>query len=525
MKTRLLTLIVLLMVWIMVQAQSAPEATNAVTLEPIGTYTTGLFDEGASEIAAYHAGSATLFVVNGADKTIDLINISDPAAPTLTTQIDLSEYGDAANSVAVYGDLVAVAVQSDPPQDLGSAVFFTPAGEFINRVSVGALPDMITFTPDGSKALTANEGEPNGDYTVDPEGSVSIIDLSGGAETLTDANVTTIGFTDFNVDGPRHTELGTDLRVFGPNASVAQDFEPEYIAVSADSATAFVTLQENNAVAVIDLAGASVTTIVALGYKDFNVPGNGIDAISDGTINIANYPVFGIYQPDGIAVFESDGITYLITANEGDTRDYDGFSEETELGEATLDAATFPNAGDLEALNGLEVVTTGDIDGDGDLDQLYLPGGRSFTIWDANGALVFDSGDQLEQITAVVLAADFNSTNDKNGTLDDRSTSKGPEPEDVEIAVIGDATYAFIGLERIGGVVVYDVTNPAAPVYVHYANNRDFSGDAAAGTAGDLAPEGLLFIPAENSPNRQNLLVVTNEVSGTTTIYQIVIPS
>lgn len=334
---------------------------------------------------------------------------------------------------------------------------------------------MISFTPDGSKVLTANEGEPNDDYSVDPEGSVSIIDLSVDASALTDANVMTVTFTDFNVDGPRHTELGSDLRLFGPNATVAQDLEPEYIAVSADSATAFVTLQENNAVAVIDLTSASVTTIVALGYKDFSALGNGIDAISDGAINIANYPVFGMYQPDGIAVFEADGMTYLITANEGDTRDYETFSEETELGEATLDADTFPNAADLETLNGLEVVTTGDTDGDGDLDQLYLPGGRSFTIWDANVALIFDSGEQLEQITAAAFPTDFNATNDENGSFDDRSTSKGPEPEDVEIAVIGDATYAFIGLERIGGVVVYDVTDPAAPVFVSYTNNRDLA--------------------------------------------------
>lgn len=499
---------------------------NPLSLQVLGRYATGMFDESAAEIVAYNPASQSLFIVNGASDTIDIVNISDPANPALTTQVDVSAYGSP-NSVAVSSsNLAAVALNAEATDGAGTVVFLDAAGTLLATVNVGVLPDMVTFTPDGRRALTANEGEPSDDYTVDPEGSVSIIDLSGGVETLTQDNVITLGFADFNRDGARAAELPAEVRIYGPNATVAQDLEPEYIAVSPDGTLAFVTLQENNAVAVLDIASATVLEIRALGFKDHSVEGSGLDASNeDGAINIALWPVFGMYQPDGIATFEIGGMVYYITANEGDTRDYEGYSEEGEVSEMTLDSGAFPDAATLQEeanLGKLEVVTSmGDSDGDGDYDALYVPGGRSFSIYSADGTLIYESGDRLEQLIAQLLPAEFNATNDENGSFDDRSDNKGPEPEDVEIGVIAERSYAFIGLERIGGVMVFDISDPAAPVFVTYANNRDFSGDAAAGTAGDLGPEGLLFIPAASSPNGQNLLVVANEISGSTTIFQI----
>jgi hypothetical protein len=499
-------------------------ADQPLTLTVVGTYATGTFDEGGAEIAAYHPASSTVYVVNGATDTIDLLNISDPAAPALAGQIDVTQYGDGANSVAVFGDLLAVAIEADPAQNPGLVAFFTPAGEFIASYEVGALPDMLTFTPDGTQVITANEGEPTDDYATDPEGSISIIDVSAGAEAAT---VTTLGFTDFNAGGSRAAELPAAVRIYGPGASVAQDLEPEYVAVAPDSSTAFVTLQENNAYAIVDLAAPAITAIRSFGFKDHSVAGNGFDGGNDdGVINIATYPVLGMYQPDGIAVYEAGGTLYLVGANEGDTRDYDGYSEEGSVGETPLDATAFPNAADLaqeSSIGGLEITTaTGDTDGDGDIDVMYLPGARSFSIWTPlDGALVWDSGDALERITAETYPADFNATNDENGSFDDRSDNKGPEPEGLALGSINDHVYAFVGLERIGGVMVYDITDPAAPVFVTYVNNRDFGGDAEAGTAGDLGPEGLLFIPAAQSPTGFDLLVVTNEISGSTTLYQV----
>jgi hypothetical protein len=278
---------------------------------------------------------------------------------------------------------------------------------------------------------------------------------------------------------------------------------------------------------VIDIAIASVSAIVPLGFKDFSAAGSGMDASGDdGAINIASWPVNGMYLPDAIVTLPVGDSFVLLTANEGDSRDFeDGFSEEADVADLTLDAAAFPNAADLqaeEAIGGLEVTNTrGDVDGDGDFDELYAFGARSFSIWGPDGALLWDSGDQIEQITAAAYPEEFNSTNDENGSFEDRSDNSGPEPEDIVIGQVGDQTYAFIGLERIGGVVVFNVTDPSAPAFVTYVNNRDFAGDPESGTAGDLAPEGLLFIPAGNSPTGEPLLVVANEVSGSVTVFTI----
>jgi hypothetical protein len=307
---------------------------------------------------------------------------------------------------------------------------------------------------------------------------------------------------------------------------VAQDLEPEYIAVSPDSKTAYVALQENNAIAVIDIAKAKVLAIHPLGFKDWTA--SGLDASDrDNAINIQPWPVFGMYQPDGIACYEANGKRYIVSANEGDAREYDTFAEEARVRGITLDPTAFPNRSALRdnaAMGRLNITTAlGDTDNDGDFDALYTLGGRSFSIWEVNGSVVktFDSGDQFEQITASLLPAQFNSANDENDSFDSRSDNKGPEPEGIALGEIDGRTYAFIGLERIGGIMVYDITNPAAPAFVQYVNTRDFSGDAEAGTAGDLGPEGIEFVSASDSPNGKPLLIVAYEVSGSVAIFEI----
>ncbi|MDX2075219.1 MAG: choice-of-anchor I family protein [bacterium] len=520
MRLRILFFVAMLALTTAVFAQTDTEGNGALTLTPIGTYPQGdiaeLFDTGNAEIAAYHAGSFRLFVTNANTNTVDILDITDPTAPVLVSSVSFDDYGDGINSVAVYGDLVAVAVQGDEADVRGNVVFMTPDGEIVTAVEAGFLPDMVVFSPDGKFVLTANEGEPNDDYSIDPEGSVTIINIA--ENTFMEAT-----FTDFNADGARATELPAGVRVYGPNATVAQDLEPEYVAISDDSTTAYVTLQENNAVAIVDIATATVTAIVPLGYKDFSVAGNGLDAgKDDGMINIANWNIRGLYLPDAIAYYNG----YLVTANEGDSRDYDTYSEEAEIGDLNLDPEIFPNAEELlaeDAIGGLEVTNQlGDADGDGDYEAVYIGGARSFSVWDATtGALVFDSGDQIEQIVAAQFPEYFNSSNDET-ELDSRSDNAGPEPEGLVLGVIGDKTYAFVGLERMGGVMVFDITDPMAVAFVTYANNRDFEGDAEAGTAKDLGPEGLVFIPADQSPTGENLLVVTNEISGTTTVYSII---
>ena len=899
---------------------------SQIELEPIGTYASGLFDMSASEIVAHDPRTQRIFVVNAAVGHVDVIDITNPTQPIFLSQIDVSSYGASANSVDVYEGVVVVAVEADPAQSPGTVVFFDADGNFLNAVAVGALPDMLTFTPNGRYVLVANEGQPDTyeepGETNDPEGSVSVINMLRGASNLTRADVRTANFRRFTA-----ADLDPDIRIFGPFASVAQDIEPEYIAVSDDSRRAWVVLQENNAIAALDIATATIIEILPLGSKNYvrdlallrtftfeNLPvlgttaagqeillggfsglffegtnprngnlqfithpdrgpnadsvdtdgdgirerpfplpdyqaqwlrfelapdtghlvitetiglvhpdgtpitglpnlegqpglahadeipidllgnvlerdlfgadmegivraddgtywmvdeyrpaiyhfspigvlinrfvpagsnaggmnvgveaippifaqrranrgfeavayrddilyafiqspidnpdvpndaaskagnsirilafdtgtqqsigqylymleGSGIDkigdavAIADGeflvierdsrmgrdsqkkifridirnatnihgmnedivlesltvrellgkgitpvtkvlavdlveagydfadkpeglaligenslailndndfrlaggfdpdtglldanpdaqdavlgiittrsngldpsnrddAINITHWPVRGLYQPDAIATFKSLGETFLITANEGDARDYDHFSEEARVADLVLDPSVFD--AELQAddqLGRLKTTTvSGDADGDGQHETIFSYGARSFSIWTPDGQLVFDSGDDFERIIAEQIPNDFNSTNDENDSFDARSDDKGPEPEGLAIGKIDGQTYAFIGLERVGGIMVYNVTDPYAPTFVQYVNNRNFAGDAEAGTAGDLGPEGLLFIDAIDSPIGTPLLVVGNEVSGTTTIFQI----
>jgi Ca2+-binding RTX toxin-like protein len=506
---------------------SSSRGRSVPQINLLSSYSTGAFAQSGSEIVGFDPSSQRLFVTNSADLTIDILDASDPTNLTKIGAIALSSFGGGVNSVAVKNGIVAVAVQATDVQSPGQVVFFNAAGNFISAVTTGALPDSLTFSPDGSKVIVANEGEPNDDYSVDPQGSVSIIDLSGGITNLTQSNVKIVSFESFD----QQTLIDQGVRVFGPNASVAQDLEPEYIAISPDSQTAWVTLQENNALAKINLATGQVE-ILPLGFKDHSLAGNGFDASDkDGKIDIKPQPVFGIYQPDAIAAYTAAGKTFLVTANEGDARDYGGFSEEARVGDLVLDPIAFPNAAELqkeENLGRLRVTTTlGDTDSDGDYDKLYAFGSRSFSIWDEDGNLVFDSGDDLEQIVAAQLPSEFNSSDEENGSFDSRSDDKGPEPEALAIGEVEGRTLAFIGLERVSGIVVYDITNPNNPQFRQYLNNRDFTvpvtlPDGSTNPAvGDLAPEGFTFISANESPTGRALLAVGNEISGTTTLYDV----
>ncbi len=491
-------------------------------LELLGTYSAGVYNQGASEIVDYDPASKRLFTVNGATSTIDVISLANPSVPSYEFSISLAAFGRQANSVAIRNGIVAAAVEANVKTDNGRLVFFDTSGNYLNDVAVGALPDMVTFTPDGKKVLVANEGEPNNDYTIDPEGSVTIVDIRAG---VANAVVRTADFSAFN-----SATLDPSVRIFGPGATVAQDLEPEYITVSDNSRTAWVTLQENNALAVIDLRSATVRKIVGLGFKDHNLPGNGLDpsdrdsAINIG-ININNWPVLGMYQPDGIASFKYRGRTFLVTANEGDAREYTGtpgYVEEARVSSLTLDPVSFPDAATLQNsanLGRLNVSRASGNGGDADYEALYSFGARSFSIWNSDGEQVFDSGDFLERLTSDAYPLYFNASN-TNNTKDDRSDNKGPEPEGIAIGEVFGRTYAFIGLERIGGIVVVDVTRPYAPEFVQYLNNRNFLVPTSTVEAGDLGPEGVHFVPERESPTRKPLVIVANEISGSTSVYE-----
>ena len=542
---------------------------SSIEISVLGQYQSGIYLQSAAEIVSYDPVSQRAFVINAASGEVDILDLSDPAQPTLFSFIDVSDLGGDANSVIVKNEIVAIAVEAAVRTDNGFVAFYDTAGTRLNVVGAGALPDAITFSPDGRYVLVANEGEPASNYSIDPEGSVTIIDLENG---VLNPVVRTADFQAFN---GRENELRAQgIRIFGPGASAAQDFEPEWVEVSADSSTAYVSLQENNAIAVIDIQTATVTDIFPLGFKDWSAAGewsgNGLDVSRRDGINIRNWPLYGIYQPDTIRLYEVGGETYIVTANEGDARDYEGsvgwnanwWSEEFEVRHLQLDPVAFPDAtvlqervnmGDLRvtstlgfvegscnpSLSTTEVVAL-DLGYDNIRDyvsaecvyeKLYAFGGRSMSIFRVTASgleLVFDTASQMEDTTAATYPDFFNADHRfrvPDSQFDRRSANKGPEPEGIAIGEIDGRTYAFIGLERIGGVMVYDITEPATTEFIQYINNRDFSlpDDPALLTTTDLGAEGLHFIPAAASPDsaERPLLLVGNEVSGTTTIFAI----
>ncbi|MBL7497829.1 choice-of-anchor I family protein [Frankia sp. CNm7] len=523
---------------------SAPDAE--ISLAPLGSHDTGVFDEGAAEIVEYYAKAKRLLKVNAAAGEVEVLDVRNPAAPTrlfavTTAGITAADgsvipAGASANSVAVRKDgLGVIAVQSDDKTDLGWLVFFDAngSGAALGAVRVGALPDMVTITEDGEYAVVANEGEPAEDYSVDPEGSISIVSIPRkiGAAVPQSA-VRAAGFHAFEGN-----KLPAGIRIFGGRADagtgtpafpVSENLEPEYITIDRRSKKAYVTLQEANGMAVVDLKKATVEKIWSFGTVDRSVvPFDASDR--DSAVNIRTWPVKAFRLPDSVAQFEVGGDIYLITADEGDTRDWDGYSEVARVkdlgsgGRKPICASVATAAGMTLAqlrsdanLGRLNITLAQGLSADGSCyETLYTHGSRGFSIWTADGQLVSYSGDKFEKLIAQALPTYFNS-NHTEVAFDGRSDDKGPEPEGVAIGKVRHHLYAFIGLERVGGVMVFDVSDPAAPTFVTYVNNRDF-----ATNAGDLGPEGLHFIDNSDSPTGEPMLAVGNEVSGSTTLFAI----
>lgn len=469
---------------------------QAFAFKEVGSITLGGL--GASEISAFDPTTKKLFVVNNSDiNRIDVLDLKDPSKPVVIGKILMDPYGGYVNSLSVSNGKLAAAIEAKVKQNVGKCVIFNTSDfSEIKQVTVGALPDMVTFSPDGAFIMTANEGEPSDDYANDPEGSVSVINVAAGY------TVKTLNFAGFESYAAILKKKG--FRVFGPKATLVKDVEPEYITISGDSKTAWVTLQENNAIAKIDLNLQVITDVFPLGFKDYGLANNAFD-LSDKDSKVGfsvNPKVKGMYMPDAIAVLEKDGIPYLFTANEGDSREYAGFVEMKRVKDLNLDFNNFPNGALLKTdavLGRLNVTTTlGDTDGDGDFDELYSLGGRSMSVWNGlTGAQIYDTQNEVDQRS---IAA---------GLYDDaRSDDKGSEPEGIAIGQIGNRTYAFLGCERTDALQIYDVTNPKFPSFIMTLKTGD-------------APEGVLFVPADKSPNGKPLLIVSSENDGQVKFYSL----
>jgi secreted PhoX family phosphatase len=461
------------------------------------------YENAFSEISAYDAVNNRVYATNSNQQGVLVLEFVDENTLDSINFIDVSAFGEP-TSVAVHNGVLAVSVPNVVAQNPGRVLFYDASYNLLNNVVVGALPDMITYTSNGNYLVVANEGEPSDDYTVDPDGTVSVINLSSGVASATVQTANFDAYTIATLPG---------VRIFGNGTTdVSADMEPEFVAINSDDTKAYVVCQENNAIAVVDIATATVENVIALGYKDYSLAQNAIDASDDDNM-IGNFQqwdnVYGMYQPDAIQLVEIGGTEYILTANEGDARDYAAYSEEARVSDVVLDPTVFPNAATLQQddqLGRLKITTSqGDIDNDGDFDELYSYGGRSFTIWDLNGNIVFDSGNEFGQI----LAENFSGNYAAN-----RDDDKGSEPESIAVGVVGGRTFAYIGLERAAGVMVYDITDPANANFVNYFNKNGV----------DESPEGLVFIPASESPTGTPFLMSTNEpanLNGSISMYNV----
>lgn len=548
----------------------SPGAVLQLDIKLIGRYTAP-GGETAAEIVVYNKFNQKAYAINGAESSLDILNLARLKSPaqddstvteiTYEKRVYLTDIGLAAaendmTSVAVSptGDYIALAVPGKYTMNSaittakkGKIILLTPDGRLAGTFEAGYLPDMVTFTPDGKKVLAANEGEPTLNYLDDPQGSVTVIDIAQG---LDKAVVTQVGFDKLGAEA-----FDANVRFFPKGQAAltaidrAKDLEPEYIAVEPDSSYAYVTLQENNAIARLNLRTLTMEHVYGLGYKDYSLPQNKMDVSDkDGKINIANWPVFGMYQPDGMSLFQKNGKTYLVTANEGDTRAYVDesvspsvtyYNEEVTVKDIAskikLDRSKYQgyteeqwNALDLagmmtdtKKLGGLTVTSsTYTVTGAAYYDALYAFGGRSFSIWDAanlGAGPVYDSGSGFEDVIAAGPFAPYFNMNQTKTKLDGRSTKKGPEPEGAAYGTVGGKQYAFIGLERMSGIMAYDVTNPLQPVFATYSREPVTPNNPGM----DIGPEGLSFVPAADSPTGQALLLAGNETSGTVSIYEV----
>ncbi|MBU5668801.1 copper amine oxidase N-terminal domain-containing protein [Peptoniphilus sp. MSJ-1] len=483
-------------------------------------------DGGVAEIVTYNKKDGRFYVVSGKTQSIDIVEIKSNGE---TEKIKTVEIGKVLEGTGInagdmtsvsYNDekeLLAVAVQHADYDKNGAIVILDKDGNFVKSFECGVQPDMVTFTNNGKYILSANEGEPRNGYgkgAVDPKGTVTIVDVE--KETTKEV--------EFKIDREQAIKDGVLLK---KGANPEEDLEPEYITISDDDKTAFVSLQENNAIASIDIESGKINYVRGLGFIDHSLPGNEIDAVRDKNkeIKIVNENFLGTPMPDGIAYLRTIHGEFILTANEGDAREW-GYKDLGQEEYENVDSKKFDDTADKKTEFLLNSETDGLADG-----KIYLLGGRSFSIYNANTLeKVYNSGSDFEKITAELFPDFFNTDNDDNKGKEDvkdkRSNKKGPEPENVETIRVGDKIYAIIGLERISGIMIYDVTNPTSPKYADYFNNRIFvksvdkEEKVGLDKRGNIGPEGLYAIEAKDSPTGKPLVLVANEISGTVQVIE-----
>ena len=441
-------------------------------------------------------GGQMYVISSGGGTTLQVSNATNAAAISAVGRTSLGTY--ASQSVASYGNLLAVALS---PSDYGTnggqglvRFYRVEASGVLTQladVTVGYLPDSITFNATGTKLVIANEGEPISGYATDLSkdrpGSIGIIDIQGRVNL-------SFTYTDLRFDGQI---LPPGIRISGPNGiTQATDIEPEYVSILGNYA--YVTLQENNGVAKVNLVSNTIEKIFALGTVDYStllVDLSDKDGASGTSIFAPKLgqAFEGLRMADGIAAYSVKGKDYFVTANEGDGRDgvpWAPYSDELRGTGSNPDTTAY------------RVKRLGDDATAGSLDRTTTFGGRSISVFDADtGALLWDSGNSLQTIA---FAAGFYD--------DTRSDDKGVEPEGVVVAQLKGRSYAIVSLERTKSsmLAVFDITDPTAGQFV-----------TSTVIAGSISPEGLHIVEAKQSPTGRQQLVVSNEISNTLNVFDL----
>ena len=524
----------------------ADAASSDFTITELSIMDSG-FGEGGAEIPTYHVASKQVFATNGANNSIDIYNIADVTNPKFVRSVSMDKYGDGITSVAAGKRYIAVAVTNDatyaadgaPELHNGKLVVLYPSGNVAKVMDLGAVqPDAVTFTPNGTTALVAIEGEPicaldnpattavdeslDYKFAKDPKGALAIIDL----RSLSRAKVKLVDFSDISPEDIRSVGGVVSLTSGDP----AVDLEPEYVSAPRSS-MAFVTLQEANLIAQINVVTGKLVALRSAGVIDRSVvPFDSSDR--DAGAGLRTYDnVYGLAMPDAIAAFQDGNDYYTVTANEGDDRaDWTCFTaiDDARVKDLEVDTTVFTNwdvTGSNEELGRAKVnPNIGDEDGDGKYESLYLLGGRSMSIM-KNGQLIYDSGALLAELQVAALGVEnINGAHDVvDGAIvyepQNRSDDKGAEPEGVAVGMVGNSRVAVLGLERMSALVFFDITDPANPEVISWEQVMPLEGTAA--DAKMWSPEGVVFIDAADSPNGKPLVLTSYEMSGTISLHSI----
>ena len=461
------------------------------------------------------------FTVNSAEKKVDAYFLQDGGEVFFFNAYDVSSWGTplSCDTISFSGGdhLLAVSVTPDDVTEPGTVVFFNVfSGKVRSTATVGAYPIKVRFTPDQDYLIVANAGKPG--TTVDPYGGATVIKISEKTiDDLPSADVVTTTFVSF-------TSLPTGMVQANPGVSVSRDLQPASLAIRSDSEIAYITLQQNNGIAVLDIDDVVISRIFTSGMTDHaEVPFDASDM--DNEIRIREWPgVLSLRQPGGIAAIKSDGNTYLLTTNQGSSENFETYNEVERVSALPLDPTVFETSdSDDENLGRLKVLATLGKNRDGLYSELYAFGSRSFSVFKPNGTLVGDTRAELEFVTAIQQGLNFNSDMYAND-FDTQSPEKGPEPVNVVAGKVDGITHAFVINQRIGGVTMWNLCQVDEPLFEAYFNNRDFSVNLSTSTgffeAGDIGPAGVIFVD-DNNPTGKYLLVVTGKLSGTVSVYEI----